>query len=283
MTIPSLFIRCTRPLLLFSFTVVVGTIRVNPGLTELVFVLRGEKYLSFAHELKSKRLKVIMTFIKLSILVILVFSCSSLKVNYYSSELKSELLISKTVLVPHIYNLPMRESIQNYKFEKFDRAIDIGAGSGILSYLLATKGFKKVISTDINPKAIETIAYNKKKLGFDSIIQERLVEKENDPYSSIQHRVDAIISNPPWFDRVPKGLEELAWYDLKYSLLRNIIKGLSRNLNPGGVALIELGGKGAIDICKELLIKENLKFKILYASDYGVFNKPYKIFEVRVE
>ena len=177
----------------------------------------------------------------------------------------------------------MRESIQNYKFEKFDRAIDIGAGSGILSYLLATKGFKKVISTDINPKAIETIAYNKKKLGFDSIIQERLVEKENDPYSSIQHRVDAIISNPPWFDRVPKGLEELAWYDLKYSLLRNIIKGLSRNLNPGGVALIELGGKGAIDICKELLIKENLKFKILYASDYGVFNKPYKIFEVRVE
>ena len=36
-------------------------------------------------------------------------------------------------------------------------AYDIGVGSGILSFLLAKTGFEKIIATDSNPNAIESV------------------------------------------------------------------------------------------------------------------------------
>ena len=202
--------------------------------------------------------------------------------TYYSSHLNQTLSIAESVLVPGEINRPMREVILKENFIHKDSALDIGTGSGILSYLLASKGFKQIISTDINPNAIRTVQENSKKLGFEAIIQPRLVNKENSPYSTMENKVDLIISNPPWFDEKPTNMKDAAFYDEKLQLLNQIIDGLKNHLNPKGFAYIELGGEEAIKTCEAKLKTNKLAYTIVIDSTYGHFSRPYRIYKIRL-
>lgn len=69
-------------------------------------------------------------------------------------------------------------------------AIDVGVGSGILSFLLLKHGFTKVLATDTNPNAI---------IGLKKDHSEKnIVLYYGDLFSTIHEIANLIVFNPPW-------------------------------------------------------------------------------------
>jgi methylase of polypeptide subunit release factors len=84
---------------------------------------------------------------------------------------------------------------------KGKRVMEIGTGSGIISLIAAEHGAAKIVATDINPKAIESVTANAEALGFGDIIEARLVTPDDmSAYAVIEdgEQFDLIISNPPF-------------------------------------------------------------------------------------
>ena len=119
--------------------------------------------------------------------------------------------------------------IKDYKGEK-ESAIDIGIGSGILSFQMLQHGFNKVIGTDINPNSI---------IGLTEII------KENEEYSNLDliHGnlfanciipTELIVFNPPWLPAKQniEGLDKAIYYDP--NLFPDFFKEAKDNLKPDG-------------------------------------------------
>jgi SAM-dependent methyltransferase len=124
--------------------------------------------------------------------------------------------------------------------------LDLGTGSGILALFAAKLGAAKVIATDIEPRAIACARENARKLGFDSIVETRLVDpKDPAAYSVIRpgESFDVIVGTPPHeVNRVPfvdsggvdPGISPNDYLRLGLSL----VKGLPERLNKDGAAIL---------------------------------------------
>ncbi|MGI9307661.1 MAG: methyltransferase, partial [Gammaproteobacteria bacterium] len=117
--------------------------------------------------------------------------------------------------------------------------MEIGTGSGIISLYCAKLGATKVVSTDINPAAIETLTLNAKNLGFADIIEPRLVSLDDmSAYAVIgdDERFDMVISNPPFaLDLDAESNDSVTdTGELGFS----IVRGLDQHLEPGGQAVL---------------------------------------------
>lgn len=101
------------------------------------------------------------------------------------------------------------ELFADYLLEKGEwkgkTVLELGAGSGLISFLLEKKGAKAVAS-DISSFAIEGLKKNQQKLHSSiEIVESDLFERLNRPF-------DVIILNPPFFAKEPKNTIEKAWY-----------------------------------------------------------------------
>jgi len=117
--------------------------------------------------------------------------------------------------------------------------MEIGTGSGIISLYAAKLGATQVVSTDINPAAIESIKLNAEKLGFGDIIEPRLVSLDDiSAYAVIGEgeSFDIVISNPPFaLDLDASGNDAVTdTGELGFS----IVRGLTQHLNPEGTAIL---------------------------------------------
>ena len=119
--------------------------------------------------------------------------------------------------------------IKDYKGEK-ELAIDIGIGSGILSFQMLQHGFEKVIGTDTNPNSI---------IGLTEMI------KENEEYQNLKlihgnlfancdAPTELIVFNPPWLPAKQniEGLDNAIYYDP--NLFPDFFKEAKDNLKPDG-------------------------------------------------
>lgn len=85
------------------------------------------------------------------------------------------------------------------------KLLELGAGSGIISFQLAQKG-AEVTASDIFDNAILGLEENRKRLDFEiNIVRSDLFEK-------LPEKFDLIIINPPFFNKNPKNESERAWY-----------------------------------------------------------------------
>lgn len=119
------------------------------------------------------------------------------------------------------------------------RVMEIGTGSGIISLLAAKHGAAKVVSTDINPRAIESVTNNARDLGYGDIIEPRLVTGDDtSAYAVIEdgEQFDVIISNPPFaLDLDAPGNDAVTdTGELGFS----IINGLDDHLADGGTVVL---------------------------------------------
>ena len=117
--------------------------------------------------------------------------------------------------------------------------LEIGVGSGIISLYAASLGARRVVSTDINPAALETTRRNAAELGFADRIETRLVpESDISAYSVIRpdERFDVILSNPPYSLDLDVAANDACTDrgDLGFS----IVRGLDDHLAPGGIAIM---------------------------------------------
>ena len=111
-------------------------------------------------------------------------------------------------------------------------AWDIGAGTGVLSAVLARRGVAGVVATELAPKAIACAQDNLQRLGLAERVQ--VVEADLFPDLDRFGRSALIVCNPPWLPGQPSSAVEQAVYDPDSRMLRGFLAGLASHLLPGG-------------------------------------------------
>ncbi|UVW27458.1 class I SAM-dependent methyltransferase [Massilia sp. H6] len=107
-------------------------------------------------------------------------------------------------------------------------AFDIGAGSGVLSAVLARRGILRVVGTDMDARALGCARENIARLGLASQVE--LLEADLFPAG----RAPLVVCNPPWLPGKPSSAIEYAIYDPDSRMLRCFLGGLAAHLEPGG-------------------------------------------------
>ncbi|MEU4803163.1 class I SAM-dependent methyltransferase [Actinosynnema sp. NPDC023587] len=103
-------------------------------------------------------------------------------------------------------------------------AFDIGTGTGVLALLLAHRGARHVVATDVEPRAVACARENTAGHGIEVL--------RTDLFPPC--RADLVVCNPPWLPGVPGSSLDAAVYDPGSAMLRGFLHGLPHHLTPGG-------------------------------------------------
>jgi methylase of polypeptide subunit release factors len=122
-----------------------------------------------------------------------------------------------------VLKTPLPDAIQ-----KTSTAFDIGVGTGVLSLVLALRGVQKIISTDLDERAIACAQENIDRLGLQSQID--IIRADLFPSG----KAALIVCNPPWLPARPSSSLEHAVYDPESQMLKGFLGGLSEHLISGG-------------------------------------------------
>jgi len=93
-----------------------------------------------------------------------------------------------------------------------DKAIEIGVGSGVLSFQLIQNGFKDIFATDTNKNAIIGVFEESKRLGYEN----RLRLNHGDLFEDCDIKADLIVFNPPWLlakHKLEEGIDKAMYYE----------------------------------------------------------------------
>lgn len=107
-------------------------------------------------------------------------------------------------------------------------AHDIGAGTGVLSAVLARRGVGRVIATDQDERALACARDNLARLRLEGQVE--LMQADLFPPG----RAPLVVCNPPWVPARPSSPIEQAVYDPDSRMLRGFLAGLAAHLEPGG-------------------------------------------------
>jgi SAM-dependent methyltransferase len=109
-----------------------------------------------------------------------------------------------------------------------DLAFDIGVGTGVLSAVLAKRGVKRVIGTDLDDRALSCAKENIKRLGLQGKVE---LSKAN---LFPEGTASLIVCNPPWLPARASAPIERAIYDENSAMLKGFLAGLAAHLAPQG-------------------------------------------------
>ena len=107
-------------------------------------------------------------------------------------------------------------------------AFDIGAGTGVLSSVLARRGLQRIVATDMDERALGCARENVARLGLSRQVE--IVKADLFP----EGQADVVVCNPPWLPGKPSSAIEYAIYDPDSRMLRGFLGGLKAHLAPGG-------------------------------------------------
>lgn len=108
--------------------------------------------------------------------------------------------------------------------------LDIGTGTGVLAAVLAQRGAREVVATDINPRAVQCAHENMGRLGF----ADRVHVVEADLWPASRQRADVVVCNPPWIPGRPTSALERGIYDPDSDVLGRFLSELPSHLTPQG-------------------------------------------------
>jgi len=101
--------------------------------------------------------------------------------------------------------------LKKYEGEKTN-AIEIGVGSGVLSFQLLQNGFENIYATDTNKNAIIGVAKECKRLGFE----DKITLTCADLFDECTIKADIIVFNPPWLQaqhKLEEGIDKAMYYE----------------------------------------------------------------------
>ena len=107
-------------------------------------------------------------------------------------------------------------------------AFDVGTGTGVLAAVLARRGIRRIVATDMDARSLECARDNLQRLGLDR--QVTVVEANLFP----EGRAALVVCNPPWVPARPSSPLEHGIYDPDSRMLRGFLQGLGSHLEPGG-------------------------------------------------
>ncbi|ARP83363.1 methylase [Bordetella genomosp. 8] len=109
-----------------------------------------------------------------------------------------------------------------------DLAFDIGTGTGVIAALLARRGVRQVVATDMDPRALACAEENLERLG----LRDRVRLERADLFPSGQAQL--VVCNPPWVPARASAPVEYAVYDPESRMLRGFLQGLAGHLADDG-------------------------------------------------
>ena len=124
-----------------------------------------------------------------------------------------------------------------------DTVIDVGCGSGVLAFVAARLGAKKVFGCDLSGPAVETARENALRLGLDDVCEFRQGDLL-DPMRDVRATVligdvsgipDELAAVTGWFDRIPAGGPTGA------ELPSKLLASIGDTLAPGGRLYLPTG------------------------------------------
>lgn len=128
-----------------------------------------------------------------------------------------------------LFNNVLEEQTTKFKFKK---ALDIGTGTGVLSFIMKKKGIPIVTGVDINPWAIENAKFNSKKLKLEvDFIQ-------SDGFPKNKEKYDLIVFNPPWISAKQENLMDSSVFDSEFDFINRILDQCDQYLNDGGRVIL---------------------------------------------
>ncbi len=107
-------------------------------------------------------------------------------------------------------------------------AIDLGVGTGVLSAVLARRGVKRVVATDLSERALICSRDNLDRLGLLAQVDLR----QTDLYPPGEAAL--VVCNPPWLPGQAHSSLDQAIYDKDSTMLRGFLSGLAGHLCEGG-------------------------------------------------
>lgn len=112
------------------------------------------------------------------------------------------------------------------------RVIEVGTGTGVLSFVLLQRGAASALATDVDPRAVRCANENARRLG----LAERFEAVERDLFP--EGRADLVVCNPPWIPEPPKTRLDRAVFDEGSAMVTAFVEGLSAHLAPGGAGVL---------------------------------------------
>lgn len=107
-------------------------------------------------------------------------------------------------------------------------AFDVGAGTGVLSAVLAHRGLRNVVATDMDARALGCARANVERLGLAGQVE--VMRADLFPPG----RAHLAVCNPPWLPGKPSSSIEYAIYDPDSRMLKGFLAGLTEHLLEGG-------------------------------------------------
>lgn len=107
-------------------------------------------------------------------------------------------------------------------------AFDVGTGTGVLAAVLARRGVRRVVATDLDERAVACAGENVARLG----LAERVEVVRTDLFPP--GRAPLVVCNPPWLPAKPVSPLDHAVYDPGGRMLRGFLDGLAEHLEPEG-------------------------------------------------
>jgi release factor glutamine methyltransferase len=181
-------------------------------------------------------------------------------------DFPSRLAVFETVFWEPDDTASMRERIRQTDLVRGKRVLEIGTGSGLIALCCLQAGAERVVATDVNRAAAANAVFNARGLQLAENLEVRLVPLDDAGAFSVigeEERFDLILSNPPWEDDIPEGIDEFALYDPRFELLHSLLSGLRDHLTPGGRAWLAYGCKEAVVTIIELAPEHGLEVEIL--------------------
>ena len=175
-----------------------------------------------------------------------------------------DLVIYKDVFSPHCFNgwRTFTPALRK-RIVKGMEFLEVGAGSGITSLLLARDGVH-VSASDISPLAAENTETNARK---NNIKLERVLLSDVYDGFRTQHKYDAIYWNAPWMETIEHDkVDNLLGYGLfdnGYSCLERFIKQAPLYLKPNGKLYLGHADFGNYKRLESLLDKYGYEYKVI--------------------
>ena len=93
-----------------------------------------------------------------------------------------------------------------------EKVIEIGVGSGVLSFQLIQNGFEDIFVTDTNKNAIIGVLEESKRLGYE----DKITSTQGDLFENCDVKADLIVFNPPWLlskHKLEEGIDKAIYYE----------------------------------------------------------------------
>jgi release factor glutamine methyltransferase len=158
--------------------------------------------------------------------------------EFYGEKFK----VNPAVLIPRPETELLVEKALDLLGQKPARVLDIGAGSGNISIVLALKSLSTVTALDMSRPALQVLKKNIARFG----LQERVKALQADLFPKKPELFRMIVANPPYlskkdWDELPPGIKFFEPRAALVAALEKIVAGAPGHLLSGGHLLLEIG------------------------------------------